>query len=70
MTNMKPETREIYPELKKIENDIQVLKVLLMKSQRIPRKTIRLKGALKKVRIEEEDIGEAKKSVFSQAATQ
>ena len=67
---MKPETREIYPELKKIENDIQVLKVLLMKSQRIPRKTIRLKGALKKVRIEEEDIGEAKKSVFSQAATQ
>jgi hypothetical protein len=64
MRNMKSETREIYPELKKIENDIQVLKILLMKSRKMPRKTAKLEGALKKVRIEEKDIEEAKKSIF------
>jgi len=61
---MKPETREIYPELKKIEDDIQVLKILLMKSRKMPRKTAKLEGTLKKVRIEEKDIEEAQKSIF------
>jgi len=61
---MKPETREIYPELKKIENDIQVLKILLLKSRKMPRKTAKLEGALKGVRIEEKDIEKAKKSIF------
>ncbi len=64
MRNMKPETREIYPELKKIEEDIQALKILLVKSRKIPRKTAKLEGALKRVRIEEKDIEEAKKSIF------
>jgi hypothetical protein len=64
MRKMKPEMREIYPELKKIENDIQVIKILLLKSRKMPRKTAKLEGALKKVRIEEKDIEEAKKSIF------
>ena len=68
MRNMKPEMREIYPELKKIENDIQVLKILLLKSRKMPRKTAKLEGALKKVRIEEKDITEAKKSIFKFSA--
>jgi len=68
MRNMKPETREIYPELKKIENDIQVLKILLMKSRKMPRKAAKLEGTLKGVRIEEKDIEEAKKSIFKFSA--
>jgi len=68
MRNMKPETREIYPELKKIENDIQTLKILLMKSQKISRKTAKLEGTLKGVRIEEKDIEEAKRSIFEFSA--
>jgi len=68
MRNMKPEMREIYPELKKIEDDIQVLKILLLKSRKMPRKTVKLEGALKKVRIEEKDIEEAKKSTFKFSA--
>ena len=68
MRNMKPEMREIYPELKKIEDDIQVLKILLLKSRKMPRKTVKLEGALKKVRIEEKDIEEAKKSIFEFSA--
>ena len=68
MRNMKPEMREIYPELKKIEDDIQVLKILLLKSRKMPRKTAKLEGALKKVRIEEKDITEAKKSIFKFSA--
>ena len=65
---MKPEMREIYPELKKIEDDIQVLKILLLKSRKMPRKNVKLEGALKKVRIEEKDIEEAKKSIFKFSA--
>jgi len=60
---MKPETREIYPELKKIEEDIQVLKILFMKSRKMPQKTAKLEGALK-TRIDEKDIDEAKKAIF------
>jgi len=61
---MKPETQEIYPELKKIENEIQVLKILVIKSQKMPKKTVKLEGSLKGVKIKEEDIEEAKKAIF------
>ncbi len=54
----------VYPELKKIENEIQVLKVLVIKSQKIPKSKISLEGILKGVRVEEEDIEEAKKAIF------
>lgn len=64
MRNMKTESREIYPELKKIENDIQALKILLVRSRKMPRKTAKLEGTLKKVQIEEKDIEDAKKSIF------
>ena len=68
MRNMKPETREIYPELKKIESDIHALKILFMKSRKMPRKAVKLEGALKGIRIEEEDIEKAKKSIFKFSA--
>jgi hypothetical protein len=61
---MKTETREIIPELKKIENDIQALKILVVKSRKTPRKNAKLEGALEKVQVKEKDIEEAKKSVF------
>ena len=61
--DMNPETREIYPELKKIENDIQTLKILVVRSRKMPKKTAKLEGLLKK-EIKEEDIEEAKKSIF------
>ena len=58
------QTQEIYPELKKIENEIQVLKILVIKSQKIPKKIVKLEGILKGVKIEEEDIEQAKKAIF------
>jgi hypothetical protein len=57
------ETREIYPELKKIENDIETIKILLMKYRKMPKKIAKLEG-LFKGEITEEDIEEAKKSLF------
>ena len=54
----------IYPELKRIENEIQVLKVLVIKSQKIPRGRVSLEGVLKKIKIEEQDIEEAKRAIF------
>ena len=45
--NMNSETSEIYPELKKIENDIQSLKILLLKNRRFPKKIAKLEGSLK-----------------------
>jgi hypothetical protein len=61
--DMNSETSEIYPELKKIENDIQSLKILLLKNRRFPRKIVKLEGSLKG-EIAEKDIEEAKKSIF------
>lgn len=58
-----PETRELYPELKKIEIDIQTIKLLVAKCRKMPRKTAKLEGLLKE-EIKEEDIEEAKKSIF------
>jgi hypothetical protein len=60
---MNRETSEIYPELKKIENDIQALKILVAKSRKMPKKTAKLEGLLSK-EVKEEDLEEAKKSIF------
>ncbi len=57
------ETKEIYPELKKIENDIETLKILLIKRRKTPKKIAKLEGSLS-VEITEKDIEEAKKSLF------
>lgn len=57
------ETSEISAELKKIENDIDSLKILMMKSRSKPRKIAKLEGSLS-IKITEEDIEEAKKSLF------
>lgn len=65
---MKPEIQEIYPELKKIENEIQVLKILIVKSQKIPKKVVKLEGLLKGVKVDEKDIEEAKKAIFKFSA--
>ena len=55
---------EIYPELKKIENEIQNLKILIIKTQQMPKQIISLKGMLKGITVTEEDIKKAKKSLF------
>ena len=57
------ETREIYPELKKIENDLEAIKIILMKTRKMPKKIAKLEG-LFKGEITEEEIEEAKKSFF------
>jgi hypothetical protein len=63
--SMTSETSELYPELKKIEADIETLKVLLLRSRKSPRKIAKLEGLIKeKGSVSEEDIEEAKKSVF------
>lgn len=65
---MKPEMQEIYPELKKIEKEIQVLKILVIKSQKLPSKKVALEGALEGIKIREKDIEEAKKAIFKFSA--
>jgi hypothetical protein len=63
--SMTSESSELYPELKKIEADIETLKILLVRSRKSPKKIAKLEGLLKgKVSVNEEDIEEAKKSVF------
>lgn len=62
------EAKEIYPELKKIENEIQGLKVLIIKTHEMPKQTVSLKGMLKGITVTEEDIKEAKKSIFKFSA--
>jgi len=54
----------IYPELKKIENEIQNLKILIIRTQQMPKRVVSLKGMLKGITVTEEDIEEAKKSLF------
>lgn len=51
-------------ELKKIENEIKEIKVLIMASQKIPKKIVKLEGTLKGKLISEEDIEKAEKSLF------
>jgi len=55
---------KIYPKLKKIENEIKSLKIMIIKSQKIPKKVVRLEGLLKGVKIDENEIEEAKKFLF------
>ncbi len=54
---------EISDELKRIENDLDALKILVLKSRNKPRKIAKLEGSLS-IEITEEDIEEAKKSLF------
>jgi hypothetical protein len=65
---MKPEIKELYPELKKIESEIQVLKILVVKSKKLPKKVIKLEGALKGIKVDEKDIEEAKRALFKFSA--
>jgi hypothetical protein len=57
-------TKGIYPELKRIESEIQVLKVLIIKSKKLPKKRVALEGMLKGIKVEEKDIEEAKRAIF------
>lgn len=62
---MKPAiTREIYPELKKIEGEIMEIKMLILRSQKMPKKPLRLEGVLKGVRVDESEVKEAKQSLL------
>lgn len=54
------ETKEIYPMLKKIESEIQVLKLLIIKSRKVPNKIVKLEGALKGIKVSEEEVEEVK----------
>ena len=49
----------VYPELKKIENELKEIKMIL----KMERKPVKLGGALKGAKITEKDIQEAKKSL-------
>lgn len=57
-------SNQIYPELEEIKNEIQNLKILIIKSQQTPKQIVSLKGMLKGVKISDVDIKEAKKSLF------
>ena len=57
----------IYPELKKIENEIQNLKILILQTYQIPKRLVSLRGMGKLLVSEEElekSLEEAKKSLF------
>ncbi|MDI6807116.1 MAG: hypothetical protein QMD14_04920 [Candidatus Aenigmarchaeota archaeon] len=65
---MKFNIKEIYPQLKKIESEIQVLKILMLQSIQIPKQKALLKGLLSGITISEEEIEEAKKLLFKSSA--
>lgn len=58
--------QDIYPELKKIENEIKIIKVMIMESK-LPKKNVSFRG-MAKLKVSEEEleksIMEAKKSLF------
>lgn len=54
---------EIEEKLENIEKEITELKTIILKSGK-PKKKVSLKGILKGVKIEEEDMLEAKQSIF------
>ncbi len=54
---------DIYPELKKIENELKEIKMIVLKSQG-EKKPVKLGGMLKGAKITEKDIAEAKKSLL------
>ncbi len=66
---MKPNDQEIYPELKKIENEIKEIKILILKSNVSKKKPVKLEGALKGSRITDDDIAEAEKSLLRTLTT-
>ncbi len=54
----------IHAEMEEIKKEIQNLKILLMKTERKPKRVIKLKGMLKGIEVSEGDIQKAKKSLF------
>jgi hypothetical protein len=60
----KPERKEISTMLKKIESEIKEIKILILKSKPIEKKPIKLRGLLKGIKFEEEEIEKVKKSLF------
>jgi hypothetical protein len=54
----------IHAEMKEIKKEIQNLKIMLMKTERKPKRVVKLKGMLKGMEVSEEDIQKAKKSLF------
>jgi len=55
---------KIYPELEEIKHEIQSLKILIIRTQQTPARITPIRGMLKGIDVKEEDIKEAKKSLF------
>lgn len=55
------QTEDLSPQLKKIENELKEIKMMLKIQERKP---VKLKGMLKGAKITEKDIEEAKRSLF------
>jgi len=55
---------KLLPQLKKIENEIAVIKLLILKSTHEAKKPVKLGGLLKGVSVSEEEIESAKKQTF------
>jgi hypothetical protein len=64
---MEAEAKEIYPILKKIESEIKEIKILILKSRALEKKPVKLRGLLRGVKFEEEEIEKVKKSLFKHA---
>jgi hypothetical protein len=58
------EVKEIYSTLKKMESEIQVLKLLIIKSRKVPNKIVKLEGALKGIKVSEEEVEEVKLKIL------
>ncbi|MBI4162211.1 MAG: hypothetical protein HY513_00885 [Candidatus Aenigmarchaeota archaeon] len=56
--------QDIYPKLKKIEDELKEIKVLIKTSHAYPKKIVKLEGKLKGAKFSEKDFEEAKKAVF------
>ncbi|ATZ61586.2 MAG: hypothetical protein BME93_05910 [Methanosarcinales archaeon Met12] len=55
---------QIYEKLGRIEGEIEDLRTLLLQGQQIPKRVVSLGGLFKGVGVTEEDIKEAKSSLF------
>jgi len=55
---------QLYTKLSKIEHEIEALKMLILKIPETPREVVSLRGLLKGAKITEDDIKEAKQSLF------
>ena len=59
--------QDIYPELKKIENELKVIKVMLMESKQLPKKNVSFRGMAKQLVSDKElekGLKEAKRSIL------